>query len=160
MPSNGHGTAGSVNHLESELSCWFPDPVVCALEERRSRHSSLTFNRWEGHAPSPNNEKRQNRRAPSTSAGEKPDGDGCLDPEASGFSPATGDPIAYRSANKKRKRPTESVTTSWRTWRLGGSKRVGGRLFVRSVSLCLCGFLGNVSGGMLTGTSVAATVSR
>jgi len=36
----------------------------------------------------------QNRRAPGTSAGEKTGGDGCLHPESSVFSPATGDPIA------------------------------------------------------------------
>jgi hypothetical protein len=90
-PSDGHGTTGSGNRLESELSCRFPDPVVCALEERRSRLLFSPFNGWEGHAPHNNTKERQNRRAKGTSAGEKTGGDGCSHPELAGFSPATGD---------------------------------------------------------------------
>jgi hypothetical protein len=115
-PSNGHGVTGSGNRLESELSCRFPDPVTCALAERRPRHLSSPFIGWKAHNPHYNNtEERQNRRAYGASAGEKTGGDGCLHPESSGFSPATGDLlIACRSAGKKRKRPTDSVTAPLR----------------------------------------------
>jgi hypothetical protein len=83
-------------------------------------------------APSPTNrkEERQNRRASGTSAGEEAGGDGCRHPATPGFSPATGDPIACRSAVKKRKRPSVSVTASWRGRRGGGLAffaRAGGR---------------------------------
>ena len=64
--------------------------------------------------PKIDREERQNRRALGTSAGEKTGGDGCLHPESSGFSPVTDDPIACRSAGKKRKRPSNSVTASLR----------------------------------------------
>ena len=91
-PFGGHGTTGSGNRVESELSCRFPDPAACALEERRSRLFSSSFNSWEGHASSPHKkEKRQNRRANGTSAGEKTNSDECLHPERKVFSPATGD---------------------------------------------------------------------
>jgi hypothetical protein len=60
-PSNGHGTTGSGNRLESELSCRFPDPVVCALAEHRSRLISSSFNRWEGHTPFPQMKKKRGR---------------------------------------------------------------------------------------------------
>jgi len=56
---DGLGTTGPENRFESELSCRFPDPVVCALEERRSRHSSSSFNRREGHAPAQILERRE-----------------------------------------------------------------------------------------------------
>jgi hypothetical protein len=63
-----------------------------ALSERRPRHLSSSFNEWKAHTPRYNNtEERQNRRATGASAGEKTGGDGCLHPESSGFSPATGD---------------------------------------------------------------------
>ena len=41
-----------------------------AFLERKPRHFSSSFNRWEGHAPSPTHEReeRQNRRATGTSA--------------------------------------------------------------------------------------------
>jgi hypothetical protein len=44
-----------------------------ALEERKPRHLSFSFNRWEWEAPLPRYEKeeRQNRCAMGTSAGEK-----------------------------------------------------------------------------------------
>ena len=64
-----------------------------ALTERKPRHSSSSFSSWEGHTSSPNNEreKRQNRRANGTSAGEKA---GCNErsrSEQTDSSPATGD---------------------------------------------------------------------
>jgi len=92
-PSNdGKGSTGSGICLEIKLSCRFPDPVVCALAERRSRHFFSPSNRREGHAPLPTNtEERQNRRATGTSAGEKWGVDGRSRPEAALFSPATGD---------------------------------------------------------------------
>jgi hypothetical protein len=116
-PSNGHGITGSGNRLESELSCRFPDPVVCALAERRSRHFSSSFNGWVRHAPSPKHarEERQNRRAKGALAGEKTGDDGCLYPESSGFSPAAGDhSIACRSAANKRDRLSRSAFASLR----------------------------------------------
>jgi len=66
---------------------------TCALEERRSRHSSSSFNRCEGLAPAPKyeREERQNRRAPGTSAGEKRCDDKRSRSEIASFSPATGD---------------------------------------------------------------------
>ena len=52
--------------------------------------------------PSPNKkEERQNRRAPGTSAGEKAGCDERLCSEKTDFSPATGDPIACRSAGSE-----------------------------------------------------------
>jgi len=86
------GTTGSGNRFESELSCRFPDPVACALEERRPRLFSSPFIGWKALTLHYNNiEERQNRRAFGTSAGEKTDSDGCLHLESSVFSPATGD---------------------------------------------------------------------
>jgi hypothetical protein len=54
--------------------------------------------------PSPKYERgeRQNRRAFGTAAGENPVNDKCSLLEAAGFSPATGDSIACRSANTER----------------------------------------------------------
>jgi len=90
---DGHGTTGPGNRFESKLSCRFPDPVVCALEERRPRHLSSSFNGWKAHTPHYNNtEERQNRRAPGTSAGEKRCDDKRSRSEFASFSPATGDP--------------------------------------------------------------------
>jgi hypothetical protein len=65
--------------------------------------SLLQFMDW-GHVPFPNNqkEKRQNRRAPSTSAGEKAGCDERSRSEQTDFSPATGDSIACRSALNQR----------------------------------------------------------
>jgi len=156
-PSDGHGVTGPRNRLESELSCRFRGPATCALEERRSRHFSSSFNNWVGHAPSPKygSEERQNRRAPGTSVGEKTGGDECSRSEQAGFSPATGDLlVACRSAGKKRKHPTDSVTAplrlcvfaplrsslgGWAALRLCGSAPL--RFFCRSplVSWCLGG---------------------
>jgi hypothetical protein len=98
------GNAGPRNRRESELSCRLRGPASCALGERRPRHYSSPFNGREGRASSPlfEEEERQNRRAHGTSAGEKSGGNGCSHPEASGFSPAAGDPIACRSAGNKR----------------------------------------------------------
>jgi len=45
------GTTGSGNRFDSELSCRFPDPVACALEERRPRHPSSSFNSLERLTP-------------------------------------------------------------------------------------------------------------
>ena len=62
------GTTGSGNRFESELSCRLPNPVTCALEERRSRLFSSPFNGWERLTPLPTNtEERQNRRAKGSS---------------------------------------------------------------------------------------------
>jgi hypothetical protein len=125
--SGGHGATGSGNRFESELSCRFPDPVACALEERGPRHLSSSFNSWEGYASLPHKkEERQNRRATGTLAGEKTDSNGCLHPESSGFSPATGDQqIACRSAFNKRDRISSSVPASLRLCVFAG--RVVGR---------------------------------
>ena len=87
-----------------------------ALSKRRPRRFSSPFNSGERHLPHHNNtEERQNRRATGASAGEKTDSDGCLHPESSGFSPATGDLlIACRSAGNKRNHLSSSATTSLR----------------------------------------------
>jgi len=132
---DGQGTTGSGNRFESKLSCRFPDPVVYALAERRSRHFSSSSNCWEGHALLPNNEReeRQNRRATGASVGEKTGSDGCLHPERSGFSPATGDrPIACRSAVNKRNHLTGSVIAPLR---LCASARAEGRAALRFFSV-------------------------
>ena len=64
-----------------------------ALDERRPRHLSSSFNGWKAHTPHYNNtEERQNRRANSTSAGEKRCDDKRSRSEFASFSPATGDP--------------------------------------------------------------------
>ena len=53
------GTTGSGNRFESELSCRFPNPVTCALEERRSRLFSSPFI-WLGEAhPPPHKYRRE-----------------------------------------------------------------------------------------------------
>jgi hypothetical protein len=119
------GIAGSKNRIECERSPRFSDPATCALEERRPRHPSSSFKRWEWSAPFPNNkrEERQNRRASGTSAGEELDSDGCLDPEWSRFLPVTGDSIACRSAANKRDHPSPSA---FAPLRLCGFGRVGG----------------------------------
>jgi hypothetical protein len=102
--SDGHGTTGPGNRLESELSCRFPGPVACALEERRPRHFSSSFKWWVRHVFLPTHRKeRQNRRATGTSAGEKTGGDEHSRSEQTGFSPAAGDlQIACRSAVNER----------------------------------------------------------
>jgi hypothetical protein len=94
------GIAGSENRVECERSPRFSGPATCALEERRPRHLFSLLNGWGKHAPSPKHEReeRQNRRASGTAAGENPaNNEGWLS-EMVGFSPATGDPIACRSA--------------------------------------------------------------
>jgi len=64
-----------------------------ALDERRPRHLSSSFNGWKAHTPHYNNtEERRNRRANSTSAGEKRSDDKRSRSEFASFSPATGDP--------------------------------------------------------------------
>jgi hypothetical protein len=116
-PNDGHGTTGSGNRVESKLSCWFPDPVACALEERRSRHLSFLFSSDGTHAsPTPYvGEERQNRRASGTSDGEKVGWGERLRSEQTAFSPATGDhPIACRSAVNQRDRISGSATASLR----------------------------------------------
>ena len=42
-PSNGHGTTGPENRLESELSDRFPDPVVCALPNSKFKIQNSKF---------------------------------------------------------------------------------------------------------------------
>ena len=111
-----------------------------ALDERRPRHLSSSFNGWKAHTPHYNNtEERQNRRAFGTASGEKTGSDECSRSGLTGFSPATDDLlIACRSAGKKRKRLTDSAATPLRlcgsaplrffycsplvSWCLGGAK--------------------------------------
>ncbi len=125
--------AGPRNRLESELSNRIRGPVTCALGERRPRPLSFSFNSRERQSPSPNNEKeeRQNRRAAchgvaqranpdGTSAGEKSASDECSHSERAGFLPVAGDPIACRSADRKRKRPNESLTAPLRLCAFAG----------------------------------------
>ena len=130
-PSNGHGVAGPGNRLKSELSCRLPGPATCALEERKPRHLSSSFNRWEG-CTSPTTRKRkerQNRRAQGTSAVEKTDSDGCLRPESSVFSTATGDyrsPVVLPARNGNAFQPQRTplrvfVSSCLRRGRVGGS---------------------------------------
>ena len=92
------------------------------LSEHRSRRFFLLFVGWKRLTlPSYKKEERQNRRANSTSAGEKTGRNGCLHPERSGFSPATGDlPIACRSAVNPRHHHPNSATTSLRFYGVGG----------------------------------------
>ena len=60
---------------------------------------------------------KQNRRAPGTSAGVKSDIEESSLWEVAGFSPAAGDPIACRSAVKKRNRLSNSASSSLRALR-------------------------------------------
>jgi hypothetical protein len=131
---NGHGTTGPGNRFESKLSCRFPDPVACALEERRSRHLSFPFSSDGMHA-SPTSyigEERQNRRASGTSAGEKAGCDERSRLKQTAFSPATGDLlIACRSTVKRRHRLSRSATAPLRLCAFASLRyRVGGRIWV------------------------------
>jgi hypothetical protein len=128
LPAVGRpGTAGNGIRHESLLSERIPLPAAGALRERRSRHLSSLFNRWEGHAPSPINERgeRQNRCAYGTAACEKRCDDERSRSEFARFSQATGDPIACRSANTERHRVSSSAITSLRLCVFAGWK--GGR---------------------------------
>jgi len=109
-PSDGRKPLGRESDTKARFRSGFPTQRP-ALEKRTPRHLSSPFNRWERHAPSPNNEKeeKQNRRASGTSADEKPVNDECLPSEVAGFSSVTGDPIACRSPATKRKLATGSV---------------------------------------------------
>ena len=105
------GTAGADNRVECERSPRFSAPATCALEERRPRHFSSIFNSQNGHS-SPTKKKeeeRQNRCAKGTSAGEKAGFDERSGSEKTDFSPATGDPIACRSAITERNPAPSSV---------------------------------------------------
>jgi hypothetical protein len=103
---------------------------------------SSSFKRWERHAPSPLFEKgeRQNRRAFGTAAGEKLRDDERSCSEFAGFSPVTGDPIACRSASKKRYRLSRSVFAPLRLCAFASLRyRAGGWICVICV---ICGQLG------------------
>ena len=102
-----------------------------AFGERRPRHFSSSFTRWEG-CTSPTTRKRkerQNRRAQGTSAVEKTDSDGCLRPESSVFSTATGDyrsPVVLPARNGNAFQPQRTplrvfVSSCLRRGRVGGS---------------------------------------
>jgi len=110
------GIAGSGIRSENKLSNRIPGPATCALGERRPRHLSSLFNKWEG-CTSPNTherEERQNRRAVGTATGENPANDECSLSEVAGFSPVTGDPIACRSANTERNLVANSASAPLR----------------------------------------------
>jgi hypothetical protein len=105
-PSDGRGPLGRESASKTSFRTGFSTQRL-ALSERKPRHLSSFFVRWDGDAlPLPTNEreKRQNRRAPGTSAGEKPDDNESSLSGAAGFSPATGDSIASRSAGNQRHR--------------------------------------------------------
>ena len=90
-PSNGREPLGRESDTKAGFRSGFPTQRL-AFQERKPRHLSSSFNDWKAHTLHYNNiEERQNRSAKGTSAGEKTGGDGCLHPESSGFSPATGD---------------------------------------------------------------------
>jgi hypothetical protein len=92
-PSDGRKPLGLESAPKTSFRIGFQAQRL-ALFKRKPRHLSSSFNKWERHAPSPKHgkEERQNRRATGTSAGEKWGVDGRSRPEASHFSPATGDP--------------------------------------------------------------------
>jgi hypothetical protein len=82
-----------------------------ALFERRPRYLSSLSDSWE---PAHHN-VRQNRRASGTSVGERRGEDGCSRPEATLFSPATGDrTIAWCSAVNLRHHRRISATAALR----------------------------------------------
>jgi hypothetical protein len=127
-PSDGHGATGPGNSIESELSCRFPGPVTCALEERRCRLFSSSFNSCEGLTSDHNieGEGRQNDRR---------------------------SPIACHSAVKIRRHVSDTVTAFWRGrrggwlgvlgaggWRGGLAVLVGRAGSVSSVALWLLRF--------------------
>jgi len=115
-PSNGRKPLGRATVTKTSSRPGVPAQRL-ALPERKPRHLSSPFNSWEGHAPSPKygREERQNRRAPGTSVGEKTGCDERSGSEQAGFSPATGDLLVVcRSAGKKRKRLSNSVTAPLR----------------------------------------------
>jgi hypothetical protein len=123
-----------------------------ALLERRPRQFSSSFNTWEWPTPSPLFEKgeRQNRRAPSASAGEKAGGDGCSHPEASGLSPATGDSDRLSFCLQEAEAPYRVSHSTSAPLRLcvGGCR--GGSAFFRAGGICvicvICGQTGRAGG--------------
>jgi len=126
-PLDGREPQGRKSALKTSFRIGFPTQRLAFLE-RKPRHPSSSFNRWEGHPSLPTREEvRQNRRANSTSAGEKNGCDERLRSEQTDFSPVTGDPIACRSGESPRSHDANSAITPWC---LGGCD-VGGRVDLR-----------------------------
>ena len=97
-PSDGREPLGLESASKTSIRIGFQTQRL-AIRKRKPRHL-FSINGWKDRTPSPihRNGERQNRRAPGTAAGGKWDVDGRSRPEAAQFSPATGDPIACRSA--------------------------------------------------------------
>ena len=102
-PSDGRKPLGRDTAPNTSVHLGVPAQRL-ALSKRKPRHFSFLFSSDGVHAsPTPYvGEERQNRRASGTSAGEKAGCDERSRSEQTDFSPATGDPIACRSAIKKR----------------------------------------------------------
>ena len=107
-PSDGRKPLGRDTAPNTSVHLGVPAQRL-ALEKRKPRHLSSSFNSWERFVP------RQNRRAPGTSAGEKAGCDERSRSEQTGFSPTTGDhQIACRSTVKRRHRVSRSTTAPLR----------------------------------------------
>jgi hypothetical protein len=155
---NGREPLGRESGSKARFRSGFPTQRL-ALGKRKPRHLSSSVNRWEWFAPSPNNEenKRQNRRASGTAAFEKPGDDGYSYPELPGFSQATGDPIACRSAGIPRstslaQQETLCASTPLRGWVDGWALRSlrfkNGRAGGICVICVICGQIGWVGGSV------------
>ena len=140
-PSDGREPLGLESAAKTSFRIGFQTQRL-AFRERKPRHLSSSFNRWESHAPFPRYERgeRQNRRAFGTAADENPANDTSSLLEAAGFSSVTGDPIACRSAFNKRYHASDSAFASLRLcvfagwavgWALRSLRFLGGRAALR-----------------------------
>jgi len=109
-PSDGRETLGreTVSKASSRAGFAAQRP---ALSKSAGLAKSLfhLVDRRDSFSPKHEEKERQSRLAPSASAGEKAGWDECSHSEQTGFSPATGDSIACRSAFNQRLRISGSM---------------------------------------------------